>query len=326
MDEWFYANTDDVIMEYMSGLYDPFADLDPPNPAESQVSRTYSCNATADTTTADVTTRTVTQYTYWQKQNKSEVWASPTAPYPRANTDLTTTSHAQIVPNGTTAGTNTGSPTVQWNDLGGTGNNKKWEKVTTTTTTTYSNVVVTPGAPAGSVRPGTYTNIRIGCDTAFAPGIYNIVGGSLTINGQHEVTGSGVMFVLYDGASININGGADVNLTAPLAADLMSFGISADDANKLAGMLVFEDRDGPGAGNNGQKFNGNANTILNGTFYFPVSEVFFAGTAGVTSQCLMIAANNITITGTTNMSTFCPNGSSEDDVVASTASTVRLVA
>ena len=182
------------------------------------------------------------------------------------------------------------------------------------------------GGEAGSVRPGTYSEIHIACNTAFAPGVYNIVGGTLIINGQHEVTGAGVMFVLYDGASIQINGGADINLTAMTVSDLLAVGVNASDANDLAGMLVFEDRDGPGAGNNGQSFNGNANTVLNGTFYFPVSEVFFAGTAGVTSQCLMIAANNITITGTTEMDTFCPAGSTEETTVQSTAASVRLVA
>ncbi len=208
--------------------------------------------------------------------------------------------------------------------LAAAGNSKKWEKITTTTYTTYSNVLVDSGGEAGSVRPGTYSGIHIGCDTAFAPGVYNIVGGGLKITGQHEVTGSGVMFVLYDGAWIDIAGGADISLTAMQASDLMSLGVDAEDANDLAGMLVFEDRDSEGS--NKTKLNGNANTVLNGTLYFPVSEVFFAGTVGVTSQCLMIAANTITITGTTNMSTFCPAGSVEDDTVISTSARVRLVA
>ena len=58
----------------------------------------------------------------------------------------------------------------------------------------------------------------------------------------------------------------------------------------------------------------------------PVSNLSFSGTAGVTSQCLMIAANTITLTGTANMTTFCPAGSTEDTTVASEASTVKLVA
>ena len=324
VDEWLKNNTDDVILEYMSGLYDPFAELSPPNPSESQVSRTYSCSGSNDTTFADVSVRTITDYSYWQgpNQNNVEPWDNPDG---RASSNTYNEDEGLIVPNGTEEGTEVERETV-WRDLGGKGQKKKWERREYDRTTIYSNVVVQEGGQAGNVRPGTYSSIRIGCDTAFAPGVYNIDGGTLTINGQHEVNGAGVMFVLYNGASISINGGADVNLTGMTASDLMNVGLSPEDANDLAGMLVFEDRDGPGAGNNGQKFNGSSNTILNGTMYFPVSEVFFAGTAGVTSQCLMIAANNITITGTADMQTFCPAGSTEDTSVVSTASKVRLVA
>ncbi len=323
VDQWFYDNTDDVILEYMSGLYDPFAHLSPPNPTESQISRTYSCSAESDTTYADVTIRTQTTYEYFTgpSHNNMTPWNNPNA---KENSDVTSSSTQIIVPNGTVEGT-TVTEDPSYNDVGN-GQNKQHEHRMQTRTTTYSNVVVVEGGEAGNVRPGTYTNIHIGCNTAFAPGVYNIVGGELRINGQNEVTGAGVMFVLYDGASISVNGGADINLTAMTASDLMSVGVSPEEANELAGMLVFEDRDSPGAGNNGQSFNGNANTVLNGTFYFPVSEVFFAGTAGVTSQCLMIAANNITITGTTDMETFCPADSNEDTTVVSTEASVRLVA
>lgn len=324
VDEWLKTNTDDVIMEYMEGLYDPFADLSPPNPTESQISRTYSCGSASDTTMADVSIRTITRYSYWQGPNKNNAvgWENPNA---LASSDVTSTDSDLVVPNGTVDGSTTEQETV-WRDLGGSGQGKKWERRDYTRTTTYSGVEVIQGGQAGNVRPGTYTGIHIACDTAFAPGVYNIVGGSLVINGQHEVNGAGVMFVLYDGADIQINGGADINLTAMTASDLMAAGLSPEEANDLAGMLVFEDRDGPGSGNNGQSFNGNANTVLNGTLYFPKSEVFFAGTASVTSMCLMIAANNITITGTTDMQTFCPAGSTEDTTVVSTQAKVLLVA
>ncbi|WAT18417.1 pilus assembly protein TadG-related protein [Aurantiacibacter sp. MUD11] len=325
VDEWFELNTDDVIMEYMDGLYDPFASLSPPNPTESQISRTYSCTAESDTTYADVEIHTVIDYSYWEGPNRNNVtpWAGPASPL--EDSDVTSSDNDIVVPNGTVEGTTVESETT-WSDLGGTGQNKKWRRRDFERTTTYSDVTVVDGGQAGNVRPGTYTNIHIGCDTAFAPGVYNIVGGSLIINGQHEVTGAGVMFVLYDGASIQINGGADINLTAMTASDLIAAGLSPSDANELAGMLVFEDRDGPGAGTNGHSINGNAATVLNGTMYFPNSEVFFAGTATVTSQCLMIASARITITGTTDMETFCPADSSEETTVVSTAAKVRLVA
>lgn len=46
----------------------------------------------------------------------------------------------------------------------------------------------------------------------------------------------------------------------------------------------------------------------------------------MTSQCLMIAANTIAISGTANMSTFCPPpGVTEDTIVAKEVSKVKLV-
>ena len=323
VDQWLKDNTDDIILENMEGLYDPFGELEPPNPDETQVERTYSCSAEPDSTTADVTTVTAVQYDYYQGSNTRNAtgWAN-TAGKEDTRTDPSYETE-KLVPNGTVEGT-VESSSVQWRELGGSGQNKKWERITTTVYTTYENVIVTPGAQAGSVRPGTYSDLQISCNTAFAPGVYNIVGGGLKIPGQYEVTGSAVMFVLYDGAYIDITGGADVNLTAMQASDLMAVGVSQEDANELAGMLVFEDRSSEGS--NRTKFNGNANTVLNGALYFPNSGVDFAGTIGVTSQCLMIASATITITGTTDMATFCPGNSSEDTTIVSTAAKVRLVA
>lgn len=322
VDPWFHENTDDIIIENMEGLYDPFEHLTPPNPAESQVARTYSCKKEADTTTADITTRIIKEYTYWkgESEKKAKGWAEGSG---FTNSDTQSTEYGKLVHKNTKAGSSSDT-NIYWHYLGGEGSEKKYAREERTDIETISNVVTTTGEQSGNVVPGTYAQIHVGCDTSFSRGVYYIDGGGLIINGQHEVNGAAVMFVLLNGAYIQINGGADVNLTAMQASDLMAVGVSADDANDLAGMLVFEDRDGPGS--NKVQVNGNANTILNGKLYFPVSTVNFAGTAGVTSQCLMIAANNINITGTTNMTTFCPPDSGQDDIVATTAAKVRLIA
>ena len=322
VDQWLKDNTDDIIMENMTGLYDPFKDLTPPEPENSKVQRTYSCKDQADTTTANRRTVVRTTYAYFQGSNERTTagWANT------AGKETSTTppfdEFGVIVASGTKAGV-TVSEKVTTTQIGGSGNDKKYERKTETTTTTISNVLVTEGETAGNVVPGTYNGIHVGCATTFQPGVYIIDGGTLKITGQYEVTGSSVMFVLKNGASIDIAGGADINLTAIQVADLIADGIHPVEANKLAGMLVFEDRDNSTEDN---KINGNADTILNGTVYLPNSGISFAGTATVTTQCLMIAASTITITGTTNMSTFCPADSSEDTVVASIKDKIRLVA
>lgn len=191
----------------------------------------------------------------------------------------------------------------------------------TKTTPSGTKSITTPDL--ATVFPGTYTDIKVACATTFSTGVYIIDGGGLEIDGQYEVTGSGVMFVLKNGAYVKINGGSNVNLTAMQASDLIARGVSQADANKLAGMLIFEARDSGGSTKN--RINGTSNTVLNGTIYLPKSGIEFSGTASVSSQCLMIAAANITLSGTANMTTFCPTGLQHDDVVTTEISKVKLV-
>ena len=182
----------------------------------------------------------------------------------------------------------------------------------------------TSAVTLASMQPGTYTDFTLKCDTTMASGIYVINGGDLDIGSQYALTGNGVMFVLKNGAGIKIVGGADINLTAMTSSELQAVGVSAEDADKLAGMLVFEDPDSEG--NTGDKINGNSSTVLNGTVYLPKSNLDFLGTASVTSQCLLLAASTLHISGDTNMTSFCPSGETTDTVVATTTGTVKLVA
>ena len=175
-----------------------------------------------------------------------------------------------------------------------------------------------------SLQPGTYDGgFDTKCDTTLASGIYVIDGGRLKINAQEKFYGNGVMFVLKNGAHIEIEGGAEINLTAMNVSQLVAAGVDADEASELAGMLIFEDPESEGSDSN--KINGNAKTVLNGTVYLPKSHVSFKGTAKVTSQCFTLAASTIDIGGTADMSTFCPNTSTYNPTVAKTERGVRLV-
>ena len=322
IDDWFDENTDDVILEYMEGLYDPFENLSPP---DNPTARTYSCpsGGSATETTADVTETVTTSFTYYRGASKNN--ATQIYPNPPRNTGGTVQNGPtnQAVPNGTAEGTSSSSES-EWFNYTGNGQNKLWEVTTTTTSTIYENVVVSNGSSAASVLPGTYTDLKLSCDTVFTGGIYVIDGGDFEVHAQYNVTGAGVMFVLKNGAGIKINGGSNINLTGMTVAELMDHGVSQADADDLAGMLIFEDRDSEG--NTKNKINGNASTVLNGTIYLVNSNIDFQGTASVTSQCLMIAAATITFTGTTDMTNFCPDGLELDDTVAETTATVRLVA
>jgi Flp pilus assembly protein TadG len=338
IDDWFKTNTDDTILEHLDGLYDPYKNLTPPAPTESLTARTYTCIKGTKTTRANVTTDVETTYSYYKglspdanndgvltsAELSAATWSVDTSAKGKSKQTSSSTALYTLVENETVDGVTTTTTRKVTKTNNASGTSASWEVATTVTKRTQSGTVSTTTPDQATVQPGTYTDMQIGCTTVFAPGVYIINGGGLKIPGQYQVTGSGVMFVLKNSAYVDINGGSNVNLTAMTAAQLIAKGVSADQANKLAGMLIFEDRTSPGTSRN--KINGNANTILNGTVYLPQSGIEFSGTAGVSSQCLMIAASTITLTGTTNMTTFCPSGMTNSTTVVNTKASVKLVA
>lgn len=323
IDDWFDVHTDDQIHEYLEGLRDAFATLSPPNPVESRIARTYACVKGKSTRWSNVSASSTTSYTYWKGADYTT--ATQTNYNKQKNPTTTTTSSSYTIVSMETIDGVVVTTTVVWTKANGSGSNTIWEKATTVTTTTYQGTNTVTEKDIGNVDPGTYTGgIKVACDTTFKKGVYIIDGGQLEITGQYAVSAAGVMFVLKNGASVKITGGSNINLTAIQASDLIARGVPEADANKLAGMLIFEDRNSQGT-NNSNTINGNAATVLNGTIYLPRSSMDFTGSASVTSQCLMIAAATIKITGTANMSSFCPAGMQEDTVVANEISKVKLV-
>lgn len=328
IDDWLSNHTDAEINEYMNGLSDPFRNLTTPTPNPNPA-QTYVCVPGGTRTTGDIRTKTDTIYTYWRGSNNNN--ATQLSNYAGAGylanvtgswTSWTIDTQLPVNSvNGTT--TSDSAPTVT--QIGGSGSNKIYRRTVTRTTTEIANAETITTTTQATLNQGTYTGgFRTSCNTVFNPGIYVINGGEIRINAQHQVTGSGVLLILKNGASVSINGGASINLTAATSAQLMNIGgLSASQATQFAGMLIYEDRASQGSSST---LNGNASTILNGKIYLPKSDITFSGTAGVTSACLLIAASNITLTGTTDMSTFCPPGMANTDEVSSGQAVIKLVA
>ncbi len=309
---------DAEIVENLEDLFDPFADLTPP---DNPVSRSLNCGGSAGTWTADRTTSETITYSYYRGKNANQAEpynafadAKPSTTTSESSTGDTYTSE----PTSSTSTTSTGKYQVS-----GSGPDKIYEEKTTVTTVTYSSVVIESGNN-GSMPPGTYSDFNISCDTTLSGGIYVIDGGELNVNAQYSLTGSGVMFVLKNGAGIQINGGAEINLTPMDASQLIAHGVSAEDAERLAGMLIFEHPDSPGA--TGNIINGNASTNLNGVVYLPNSGMTLSGNMAAESSCLMIASATLEIAGTADLRTMCPAGEISEIVVGNGGTRVRLVA
>jgi Flp pilus assembly protein TadG len=184
--------------------------------------------------------------------------------------------------------------------------NDPFASVTPTTPTgSCPNVNVGPNTTV-TLNPGCYGNMTFQGTVHLNPGVYVLDGGSLKINAQAKVYGmGGVTFVLTtrtNNASqignVDINGGAEVQLTAP-------------DSGPYKGLIIYQDRravDGNNA-NTTNLINGNSNSIYHGSFYFPNQKTTFNGTSGMQTECMQLVARRVEFSGNTNIQNSCPPGS-----------------
>src|SRR5207253_10485632 len=121
-----------------------------------------------------------------------------------------------------------------------------------------------------TINPGCYKNMTFKGNTTLNPGTY-IVTGDFGANSGATVTCNGCTFIMtnsnpLDTGTVDINGGANMNLTAP-------------DSGTYKGILFYSNRGADASDTN--KINGNATSMFKGAFYFPHQEVIFTGDAGV---------------------------------------------
>ncbi|MFM6932794.1 MAG: pilus assembly protein TadG-related protein [Novosphingobium sp.] len=292
------------------GLTNPLGSIAQPNPSSSPA-RTYSCPATSSASTSTTATKrvsTVTTYEYHTGNNSNQALASA-----NAGTDYTTYSPATA--GSSDPGTPVNNSEVPANTVEGSTSvtsysymrqvstsPKKYEVKKIVTTTTYTNVTTTttPGSD-GIARPlpGTYSTISIACETHFQPGIYVV--DSIDFGQNKVVTGTDVLFVIKTSNGMHINSNSDVTLSGITKDTLMNtYGYTSTVADQLAS-LVFHDQDSTEQ----IKLNGNSDVVLNGIVYTPKREIWFNGTTSVSGVCMMVVANNVTITGATDFNNFC---------------------
>lgn len=147
-------------------------------------------------------------------------------------------------------------------------------------------------ASGSPLNPGTYCGgLTLGGNVTLNPGVYVISGGTLKVNGNANVTGTGITFYLTNGATVQINGNATLNIAAPTSG-------------AYSGVAFYGDRTQLTAKNT---INGNASSNITGAIYFPSQEVDFLGNFSGSGGCTQIVADTIYYTGSASFSTNCAN-------------------
>ena len=310
------------IVENYDNMVDPWEGLTPP---DNPTPRSISCGNATATWQADETKIDDASYKYYRGKNKSQAENGGEITYSGdgAGTPHSTTYPVRVAAQFTSEPNNysqtpTSSGLVQ---IAGSGPDKIYMDTITTSNFTYANKV--PLGGSNDLQPGTYTNFDVGCDLKMAGGVYVIDGGTLKINGGVSLTGTGVMFVLKNGAGIDINGGGSLYITPMTKTELIAAGVSSTDVDRMENMLIFEDPES--SGSSGSKITGNSGLDLNGVVYMPKSDLTIAGTPSASSECMMIASRKLKVSGTADIQTLCPAGKTHEIVVGEGGTRVRLV-
>lgn len=146
-------------------------------------------------------------------------------------------------------------------------------------------------ASGSTLDAGTYCGgMSLSGTKTLNPGVYVVSGGDLKINANANISGSGVMFYLTNGARVSINGNATVNL-------------SAATTGPYSGLLFFGDRSDTGASKN--TFNGTAASKLTGAIYFASQNIQFLGNFSGTDGCTQVVGLTVEWSGNANISKDC---------------------
>ena len=167
---------------------------------------------------------------------------------------------------------------------------------------------------ASTRYPGKYCNgitVNSSAVINLMPGTYYIDQGNLQINGGATVTcaacspgGEGVTFVLTSSGSVNNIGTVQINGTATVVLNAPSAGsASAGPGGIYEGLLFYQDPRAPTQLSKSGILNGGASSSLVGATYFPSNNVTWSGNLTGNSECTVIIADTVTLTGSSILST-----------------------
>ena len=141
-----------------------------------------------------------------------------------------------------------------------------------------------------NLDPGRYCGgMTLKNNVNLAPGVYVIDGGTLRINANANLVGSGVTIFLANNASLDINGNATVTLSAPTSGDYKGVLFMGSRSNSDVGVTL----------------NGTADSLMTGAIYFPKQAVSYLGNFSGQSGCTQVVAKTITWSGNTTLTVDC---------------------
>jgi hypothetical protein len=185
-------------------------------------------------------------------------------------------------------------------------NNKNWGNPSTAVTISPSSTLVS------GMRVFRFCNgLTLKGQVHFDPGLYIISGGDLSANAGAQITGSDVTFFITSPNKADLNGHAQLNLSAP-----------TDLALPLHGIVFFGSRSASGIVH---KINGTAGSVIKGAMYAPTTGLDYTGNsnAGGGGGCTQIIANTVTFSGNSGMASSCAGAGTLDLKVNESVSVIE---
>ena len=164
--------------------------------------------------------------------------------------------------------------------------------------TPNGSTTVTPSdnQPSG-VKSARFCNgLDLKGNATFAPGLYIVEGGNMTINGgdpnsktSPQISGSDVTFYFVNGGYLTLTGKVTLNL-------------SARTSDPFSGILFFGSRTSAGVS---QTITGGSGSTLQGAVYMPQSNIQFTGNSTTSNGCTQVIGLTVTFTGNSSLQSNC---------------------
>jgi len=142
--------------------------------------------------------------------------------------------------------------------------------ISCTGSATKSGSTMTPGNWSGTFPPSGVTTLNAGT---------YCINGDFKLGAQDTLSATDVTIYMVSG-SIDWNGGAQVNLSAPTSGD-------------FPGLLIYA----PMSNTNTMQFNGNGSSTLKGTIFMPAAPIVYNGTGNLNPSYVQIIGYTIELTG-----------------------------